>query len=114
MRELSKKRDSLKSFTYTNEKIRQEIFQAMNSTEFQGISVRIEDFIFLRRKTLLQNKCKLRSFKITTNIGSRLVTQPKNELHLLHNAHGGGGGREEEEELKGDLIFQFVQIIKLY
>lgn len=48
MGELSKKRDSLKSFTYTNENIRQEIFQAMNSTEFQGISVRKEYFIILK------------------------------------------------------------------
>lgn len=39
MRELSKHGDSLKSFTYTNDKIRYEIYKAMNSTEFLGISV---------------------------------------------------------------------------
>ncbi|XP_065201019.1 gamma-aminobutyric acid type B receptor subunit 1 isoform X2 [Planococcus citri] len=35
---LSKRGESLKSFTYTNEKIASEIYSAMNSTEFLGIS----------------------------------------------------------------------------
>lgn len=37
---LSKRGESLKSFSYTNEKIASELYSAMNSTEFLGISVR--------------------------------------------------------------------------
>lgn len=39
MNVLMKQGESLKSFTYHNEKIRFEIYKAMNSTEFLGISV---------------------------------------------------------------------------
>lgn len=39
MNVLSKQGESLKSFTYDNQKIRSEIYKAMNSTEFIGISV---------------------------------------------------------------------------
>lgn len=52
MNVLSKQGESLKSFTYDNEKIRYEIYRAMNSTEFLGISVRLVT-VFYAHVTLI-------------------------------------------------------------
>lgn len=49
MEKLSKQGKSLKNFTYTNKEIADEIYSAINSTQFLGVSVR--DSARTRNKT---------------------------------------------------------------
>ena len=68
MERLKAKKKSLKDFTYTDKEIADEIYAAMNSTQFLGVSVRLHLFAcivivnhnFIPKKPLfssLWNKC---------------------------------------------------------